>query len=145
MAALLASGCESAAVGQSEPQELMGIHRSVINADFVVQVWTGAATAQPDISDRIAPSHKLSGNNRIARKMPVAGGNSVAVVKRDSPPISTHKIGESHHAIGWSDDRLPVGSRDVDSTMERALAVERIGSLSERSRHRTFYRPKVGS
>jgi hypothetical protein len=88
----------------------MRIHWSVINANFVMQVRTGAATAQPDIANCVAPAHKLSGNDRIAGKMAIAGGNSVAVVKGDSPPIPTHEVGKSHHAIGWGDDRLAIGS-----------------------------------
>jgi hypothetical protein len=41
----LASRCESAGVRQRESQEFVGIDWSVVNADFVVQVGTGAATA----------------------------------------------------------------------------------------------------
>jgi hypothetical protein len=67
-------------MSHSEPQEFVRINWSVIDADFVVQMWTGAATAQPDISDGVASAHKLSGYNRIASKMSVASGDSVAVV-----------------------------------------------------------------
>src|SRR5271169_4207246 len=77
----LASRRESADMGHGEAQEFVRIDWSVIDADFVVQMWASAATAQPDISDSVAPANILPGDNRIVSQMPVAGGNSVSVVE----------------------------------------------------------------
>src|SRR5580700_12317305 len=128
-----------------QPQELVGIDWSVLDANFVVEVWTSAATAQPDVSDGVAAAHVLSGYNCIAGKMAVAGGDSVAVIQGDCAPVAAHKISEGYHGIGRRYDWLSVRSRDVNSSVESALTVERINSLSERSRDRTFDRPKVRS
>src|SRR5579863_2578290 len=102
----------------SQTQEFVGIDWSVIDPDFVVQVRSGTATAQPDVSDGIAPAHVLSGDDRIAGKVTVARRDSVAVVKRDGPSISTHEVSKHHDAISGSYHRLPVGGRYIDSTME---------------------------
>jgi hypothetical protein len=42
----------------------MGIDGSVVDANFVVQVGTRAATAEPYISDGVATMDVLSGGNR---------------------------------------------------------------------------------
>src|ERR1700733_9991410 len=128
-----------------QTQEFVGIDWRVIDADFVVQMWTGTATAQPDVSDRVATAYILSGNYRITGQMPVARRDAVAVVQRDSSAVSSHEVGEHDHAISRSYHRLPVRSRYIDSTVKRALAVEGINSLTKRSCDRTFHRPKVGS
>src|SRR5579863_8065880 len=141
----LAPRGEAAGMRHRQPQEFVRVHWSVVDAYFVMQMWTSAATAQPDISDGISPAHILPRNDRIAGKMPVAGGDSVAMVESDGASVSAHEVGERNHAVGGSDHRLPVGSRDINSAMKCTLAVERISSLSEGSRDRTFHRPKVRS
>src|ERR1700733_9864527 len=128
-----------------QTQEFVGIDWRVIDADFVVQMWTGTATAQPDVSDRVATAYILSGNYRIAGQMPVARRDAVAVVQRDRSAVSSHEVGEHYHTVGRSHHWLPIRSRYIDSTMKCALTVERINSLSKRTRNRTFHRPKVGS
>jgi hypothetical protein len=95
-------------VGHGKPQELVGIDRSVIDADFVMQMWTGAAAAQSDIPDSVTAADVLSGDNGIAGKVSIAGGYSMAVVKGDRPSVSAQEIREHYHAIGRSYHRLPV-------------------------------------
>src|SRR5579863_3077415 len=93
-----------------KPQELVGIYRSVIDADFIMQVWPRAATAQANIPNRVAAADVLSGDDRIACQVPVAGRDSMTVIEGDSPSVSAHKVGEHHNAICRSYHRLPVGS-----------------------------------
>jgi hypothetical protein len=51
---------------------LVGIHRGVVDANFVVKVRTGAAAAQSNIPNGVASVDILSGDYRITGKMPVA-------------------------------------------------------------------------
>ena len=69
----------------------------------------------------------------------------MAVIKSNSPSISAHQVGIYYDAVGWSDHRLPVSRRNIDSTMKRSFTVERIDSLAEGSGYGTFDRPEIRS
>src|SRR5437899_7752635 len=138
----LASRRESAGVRNREAQVFVGIDGSVIDADFVVEVGTGAAAAQTDISDGISAVHLLSCSYGEVCQVSVAGGEAVAVVNHDGPPIAAQEIGKDHHTVGRGYHRLSVRRTDIHSAMERAFAIERVDSFSERPGHGALYRPK---
>ncbi len=59
-ARLLAACRESTHVCDREPEILVRIYRSVVDADFVVEMGTGAASALADISDGVSAVHMLA-------------------------------------------------------------------------------------
>ena len=69
---ILASRREAASVRHGKAEEFVGIHWGVVDANFVVEVRTGAAAAQSNIPNGVASVDILSGDYRITGKMPVA-------------------------------------------------------------------------
>src|SRR5260370_179091 len=59
-ARLLAACRESTHVCDREPEILVRIYRSVVDADFVVEMGTGAASALADVSDGVSAVHMLA-------------------------------------------------------------------------------------
>src|SRR5205085_1488546 len=117
--------------GEGDAQVLIRIDRCVVDTDFVVEVGTGAASAEPDITDGLAFVHTLSGGDIEARKVAVAGGDAVAVVDLDEMSVAAHVAGVSDHAVGGCDDRISVGTRNIDAGMEGAFTAERIRAFAE--------------
>ncbi len=68
-------------MGDSHAEILVGIDRSVVDADFVVKMGTGGASAGADIGDGVATVNMLSGCDCEAGKVAVAGGDAVAVIR----------------------------------------------------------------
>ncbi len=52
---------EPANLRHRQPQILIGIHRNVVDADFVVEMRAGGASALADVAERIAAVNVLSG------------------------------------------------------------------------------------
>src|ERR1700733_13616609 len=85
---LLASGGKSAAVGYGDAEILVGIDRSVVNADFIVEMRTGRTSALAHVADHVAAMHALSSRDGKAGEMPVAGADAVAVVDHDGLAVA---------------------------------------------------------
>ena len=103
----------------------------VVDADFVVKVWTGRASAQPDVSDCIAAPHMLPGDYREVREVSVPRADSVAVINHHCATVAAHEISEGDRPIGRSYDWLPNPGRNIDAAMEGAFTVEWIDALSK--------------
>src|SRR5438067_10769189 len=91
----LHSGVDVLGLGEGDAQVLIRIDRCVVDTDFVVEVGTGAASAEPDITDGLAFVHALSGGDVEAGEMSVAGGDAVAVVDLDEMSVAAHVAGVS--------------------------------------------------
>src|SRR5216684_2233438 len=127
----LASGAEAAAVGNGDSQVLVRIDWSVVDADFVVEVRTGRASAKTNIADDIAPVDVLAGSNRVAGKVSVARANAVTMVKHHRLAVSAEEIYESDDTIGRGDHLVAVSAANIDSAVERTFTIERIDTLAK--------------
>ena len=140
---LRASRCETAGVGHGEPQVLVRIDWSVVDADFVVKVGAGAATAESDVTDGISAVHMLGRNDCEVGQVTIAGADAMAVVEDHSAPIATHKVCKHDHAIRWGDHRLPIGRTDIHTAVESTFPVKRVNAFPKGAGHRAFHRPQV--
>src|SRR5438552_7012376 len=61
-------------------QVLVRVHRSVMNADFVVKMGAGAASAGSNIADHIATVHSRALGGCVSRHVPEQGRDSVAMI-----------------------------------------------------------------
>src|ERR1700757_1035945 len=123
---ILAAGSEAAAVGNGDAEVFIGIDRDVVDANFVMEMRPGGASAFPNIADYVAPMHTLSSGNGETRKVPVAGADAVAVVDHDGFAVAAHHVGKGHDAIRRGDDLRAVAAADIDSAVKCAFPVERI-------------------
>src|SRR4051812_4495730 len=122
---------------------LVRVHRRVVDADFVVQVRPGGASAEPDVADDVAALHALARGNVEAREMSVTRRDAVWMVDHDQSPVAVLQVGELDHAVCGRDDRMSVRARDIYAGVERALTVERVSALTEGTGDGTFDRPQV--
>src|ERR1700733_1052446 len=141
----LAAGLKTAALGDDKTKILIRINRRVVNANFVVEVWSCRSSAEADITDGIAPMDVLTGGDGEAGKMAVTGGDSVAVIDHEGLAVSAHEIGERDTAIGRGDDRVAIIAADIYAAVKCPLTVERIDALTKASRNLAFNRPKIRS
>ena len=116
---------------KGESQILMGIDWSVVDTNFVMEVWSGAATAQTNKADRIATMHVLSGSDGEVGQVAVAGADPVTVVDHDGTAVAAHEVSKDHHAIGGRHHALTIRGCDIYSAMKCAFTVEWIDSFSE--------------
>ena len=56
----LAAGLKAAAVSDGDAEVFVRIDGSVVDANFVVKMWTGGAAAETDIADRVAAMNALA-------------------------------------------------------------------------------------
>ncbi len=109
---VLASGLEAAAVRDRHTQILIRIDWSVVDANFIVEVWPGGSAAQADIADGIATMDLLPRSDREAGKVAVARRDAVAMVHHDELAVSALEIGEGNYAIRRCDHRVALGAAD---------------------------------
>src|SRR5215469_3736676 len=95
----LASGRESAQVGVGHAKILSRIDRNVFDANFVVEVGTGAATAIADKPDRVTAVYTLAREHGKGFQMAVTCADPVAVVNDDRSSITAHEVGKLNHAV----------------------------------------------
>ena len=84
----------------------MRIDRGIVDADFVVKVRAGAASGVAHVADGVPAMNVLTGEHGKTLQVPVASGDSVAVVKHNRASISAHEIRKYDHTVSWRDDRL---------------------------------------
>src|SRR5256714_4634464 len=145
MLVLLASRGESADVRVGSAQVFMRIYRSIVDAHFVVEVWSGAAAGIANIADGIAAMNVFSGEDRNALHMSIACSDAMAMVENYSASISAHEIGEGHRGIRRGHDRLPNGRSNINAGMECALTIKRIDAFAKSCRNRALDRPQIRS
>ena len=96
-----------------DAQVLVGIHRDIVDADFVMKVGPGRASAVADITDGVAAMHVLSGINRKALHMAIASRDSVAVIENDRSSISAHEVCEFNDSVCRGHDWLSIDRADI--------------------------------
>src|SRR5882762_8276835 len=125
----LASRLEAAAVGDSHAEILVGIDRSVVDANFVVKVRTSGTSAQADVADGVAAMDLLSGSDCKTGKVAVAGRDAVAMVHGDELAVSALELREGDYTIRRGDYRMAVYTANVHTAVKRAFPVEGIDAL----------------
>ena len=131
-------------MGDGDPKIFIRIDRSVVDANFVVQVGSGGASAETDITDGVTAMDVLARRDRETRKMAVAGGDAVAVIHHDQLPVPAHEIRKGDDAIRRSDDRVTVVAANVHPAVKRAFPVERVDALPEAGGDLAINGPKIG-
>src|SRR5579863_9674861 len=127
----LAAGGESASVGHGQAEIFVGIDWGVVDADFVVEMGAGAASAIADVSDGVAAVDLLACSDREIGQVAVAGGDAVAVIENNGAAVAAHEVGEFDDAVGGRDHRLAHGSGNIHAGVECTFAVEGINALAE--------------
>src|SRR5580658_191833 len=110
-------------MGDGHAEVLVGIYRSVIDADFVVKMRPGGASALSDIANHVAAMHCLACRHRETGKMTIAGADAVAVIDHDCLAIAAQKIAKCDHPVGRGDNRGAIAAANINTAVERALAV----------------------
>src|SRR5689334_22609451 len=110
-----------------------------------MQVRPGAPSAEADIAKHLAAVHLLSRGHGKARQVAVTGGDVVAVIENDQPPVTVGEIGVADYALGGCNHRIAVVSGDIDAAVESAFTVEGIHALAEGAGHPPLDRPHVRS
>src|SRR6266446_10763549 len=118
-------------MGEGESQIFMRINWSVVDTNFVMEVWTGAATAQADVADSIAAMDVLSGGHCEVGQVSVASADPVTVVDHDGTAVAAHEIRKAHHAVGGSHHALTIRRRDVHPAVKCAFTVKWIDPFAE--------------
>src|SRR5260221_11361445 len=111
-----------------------GVDRRAVDANFVVYVRAGGASADADIADGIAASQLLPRQDVQARKMAVIGPHSKSVIDNDQPPVARAFVGLDDHAVSGNSHGIAVLRGDIHTRMEGAFTTERVHSLAEGAR-----------
>src|SRR5215470_12001406 len=122
---------KSARVGDCNAEILVRIDGRVVDAHFVVEVRTGATSAETDVADDVAAAYMLSGTDRKGRQVAEARDNPVTMIEHHRAAIAAHIVGEVHLAVGRSYHRLTDDRSNIDSSVERAFTVERIDTFAK--------------
>src|ERR1700756_5699334 len=102
---------------------------------------SGAATAQADIANHVAPSYFLARDDGEAGQVTIQRGYSVAMPKDRRAAIAIDEISVHDLAVGRCDYGLTIGSGDINTAVECAFTIERIGAFAECSRDSPHHRP----
>jgi len=137
----LRSRGETAEVGYCHAKVLVRIHGRVVDADFVVKMGTGGASAEADVAEDIAAVDVLAGGYAEAGEVAVAGGDSVAVIHRDSAAIASEEVCKRYCAVGGGQNGLTYSGGNVYAGVECAFTVEWINALTECAGNLAFDRP----
>src|SRR5258708_22708798 len=86
---------------------LVGIDRSVVDSNFIVEVWTGGASAEADVADGVATVDLLPWSDRKTGKVAVAGRDAVAMVHGDELAVSALELRQGNYSIRRPDHRVP--------------------------------------
>jgi len=93
-------------VGHRNAEVLVGIHWSIVDANFVVKVRSGASAAEADVADHFAAMHVLPGRDGKARKVSVASVNAVTVLEDNRASVATEKVCKLDRSVRRSNHRL---------------------------------------
>ena len=130
---------------ESSPEEPSRINRSAVDSNFVVEMRSGGAPAETDVSDDVATVDMLAADDGKTRQVAVASGDAMAVIQDQRSSIAAQHVGENHHTIRGCDDRLPIRCADIHAAVERAFTVEGIDALAKGGGNPSFHRPHVRS
>src|SRR2546423_13444028 len=123
-------------------QIFVRIHRGVVDANFVVQMRAGAASARSDIAEDVATVDRLAARNSISGHVSEQRRDSMSVIHDYRASVAVHEADCPDSSVSRRDDWRAKRSTNIDPSMERAFTVERINAFAERSGHSAFYRPQ---
>src|ERR1700733_1913310 len=140
----LAAGLKVAAVSDGDAEVFVRIDWSVVDANFVVKMWTGGAAAETDIADRVAAMNALARCDGEPGEMAIPGRDAMAMIHHNGLTVSAHEFGERNYAIGGRNHRMPIAAADINATVKCSFPVEGINALAKTSRDLAFDRPEIG-
>ena len=123
----------------------VGVYGDVVDADFVVEMGAGGASALANVADGVAAVDVLSGGDGEAGQVAVAGGDAVAVIEHDGASVAAEEVGEGDGTVGRRDHGRAYVGGDIDAGVEGAFSVKRIDALAERAGDLAFDGPEIGS
>jgi hypothetical protein len=130
-------------VGDCDAKVFIGIDWRVVDADFVVKMRAGGASAEAYVADGVAAVNVLAGGDGESRKMAVAGGDAVAVIHHEGFAVSAHEIGEGDDAVCRSDDGMAVVAANINAAVKCAFPVKGINALAKAAGDLAFYGPQI--
>ena len=92
----------------AQSQVFLRVHRSVIDADFIVQVGAGGAAGQANESDELATADAITRADGKTGEMPVAGADAVAMLELNQPPVTAHGFSFGNYTVSGRDDGMAV-------------------------------------
>src|SRR6267154_1281749 len=122
---------------------LVGIDRSVVDSNFVVEVRTGGASAEADVADSVAAVDLLSRSDCKTGKVAVAGRDAVAMVHGDELAVSALELREGNYAIRRRDHRVAVSTANIHTAVKCAFPVERVDALTKAGGDLTIDGPEI--
>src|SRR5215472_17092873 len=139
--AIALHGSESDLLGERKAEVLVGIDGCVEDADLVVEMRAGAASALTHIAQGIATVNHLSRAHGKTGKMPVEGADAVAVIDNDGATVAVHQVGKLNHSIRGRDDLGADLAGHIHTAMKRAFPTEGIDPFAKRSGNASRDRP----
>src|SRR5271169_5526799 len=117
---------------------------SAIDADFVMNMRAGGASAHTDAAKYVASSDAHARRHRKAGQMAVPRFRAKAVVHDDQPAVAFVLFRVRHHAIAAGANYVAVLRGNIDASVEGAFTAERVQSLTEGSGDASHDRPQRG-
>ena len=142
---ILLAGGVGAYSGYRQAKIFVGVYGDVVDADFVVEMGAGGASALAYVADGVAAMDVLPGGDGEAREVAVASGDAVAVVEHDGASVAAEEVGEGDGAIGRRDHGRAYVGGDIDAGVEGAFSVKGIDAFAERAGDLAFDGPEIGS
>src|SRR6266853_216919 len=102
-------------------------------------------SAEAYVADGVAAVNVLAGGDGEARKMAVAGCNSVSVVNHDGATVAAEEVGEGHGAVRGSNHRGAHVGGNIYAGVESAFSIKWIDALAEGAGDLAFDRPEIWS
>src|SRR5271156_1066225 len=128
--------------GGGSPEVAPRVHRSVVEADFVVQVRSRRTAAGAFVSDDVAAFYVRAWLGVERGKMPVPGGHAKAMVNDNEAPVAGAAIHNHDNAVGGGVYLIAVVRGDVNSRVERTFTAERVKALAEMTGNLADDRPQ---
>src|SRR5579863_409555 len=114
-------------------QELLGVDRSAVEANFVMQMGAGAAAGAAQLGDLHVRCNALPIRHQNSMKMRIERYNAVTVVDFDRAAVTFFPAGEDDDARRGAIDQRAVRRVEIDAGMEFLASVEWIATRTERA------------
>src|SRR5215472_17253982 len=131
--AIALHGSGSDLLGERKAEVLVGIDGCIEDADLVVEMGAGTASALTHIAQGIAAVNHLSQAHGKTGKMPVESTDAVAVIDNDRAAVAVHQVGKLNHAIRGRNDLGADLAGNIHTAMKRAFPTEGINPFAKRS------------
>src|SRR5215469_2943085 len=114
-------------------QKLLGVDRSAVETNFVMEMGAGAAASAAQLGDLHMRRNALAVRHQNAMKMSIERYNAVTVVDFNRTAVTFFPAGEDHDAWGGAIHRRAVRRVEVDAGVEFRTAVEWVGPRAKRA------------